>query len=147
MIYTQLTKKAMRIAYDAHHGQMDKSGVPYIFHPIHLAEQMLDEDTTVAALLHDVVEDTEITPDELAAQGFPPQIIEALDLLTHDEGVDYMGYVRRIAANPIAKAVKMADLNHNRDMTRLDEIDDRARRWEEKYSNATRILEGIAIDS
>ena len=61
MIYTPLTNKALRLAYTAHHGQVDKSGVPYIFHPYHLAEQMTDEITTCVALLHDVVEDTDIT--------------------------------------------------------------------------------------
>lgn len=142
MIYTKMTKRAMNIAYKAHKDQMDQSGVPYIFHPAHVAEQMTDEDTTIAALLHDVVEDTDITLDELAVQGFSPTIIEALSLLTHDKSVDYTDYVRAIKANPIAKAVKLADLNHNRDVTRLDEIDDRARKWEEKYSKALEILTG-----
>ena len=71
MIYTPLTQKAMLLAYDAHHGQLDKGGVPYIFHPIHLAEQMPDELTTIVALLHDVVEDTALTLDDLA-HDFPP---------------------------------------------------------------------------
>lgn len=79
MIYTPLTNKALRLAYTAHHGQVDKSGVPYIFHPYHLAEQMTDEITTCVALLHDVVEDTDITFEELA-QEFPPAVIEALRL-------------------------------------------------------------------
>ena len=70
MLYTPLTCKAMKIAYDAHHGQVDKGGLPYIFHPYHLAESMEDEISCCAALLHDVVEDTHITMDELAAQ-FP----------------------------------------------------------------------------
>ena len=76
MLYTRLTKKAMNIAYEAHKGQMDQSGVPYIFHPIHLAEQMNDEATTIVALLHDVVEDTDMTFDQLAAMGFPAEVID-----------------------------------------------------------------------
>ena len=142
MIYTKLTKKAMNIAYEAHKDQMDQSGVPYIFHPIHLAEQMSDEATTIVALLHDVVEDTDMTFDQLAAMGFPTEVIEALKLLTHEKSVDYMDYVRAIKPNPIARAVKLADLAHNRDRSRLDVIDERAAAWEDKYSKAAAILEG-----
>ena len=89
MIYTQLTNKAMQIAYRAHHGQTDRSGVPYVFHPFHLAEQMETEETTVAALLHDVAEDTELTLDDLREMGIPEWVLEALALLTHDPAVPY----------------------------------------------------------
>ena len=75
MIYTEMTKKAMMIAFQAHKNQTDKSGMPYIYHPIHLAEQMIDEESTCVALLHDVVEDTDWTFEELAEQGFDGRII------------------------------------------------------------------------
>ena len=91
MIYTELTIKAMNLAYAAHHGQFDKGGVPYIFHPIHLAEGMDDEISTCVALLHDTVEDTAVTLEQLA-QEFPPAVVEAVDLLTHREGVEYFDY-------------------------------------------------------
>lgn len=120
MIYTPLTKKAINVMFEAHKNQMDKSGVPYVFHPFHLAEQMADEATTICALLHDVVEDTDCTFDDLANAGFPAPCIEALKLLTHEEGVPYMDYVKEIAKNPIARAVKLADLRHNSDRTRID---------------------------
>lgn len=123
MIYTDLTKKAMKLAYHAHDGQEDKNGIPYIFHPIHLAEQMTDEETTVCALLHDVIEDTSITLDYLREQGFPASVIEALSLLTHDKSVPYMDYVRAIKKNKIAAAVKAADLRHNIDLSRLDSVE------------------------
>ena len=104
MIYTALTVKAMQVAYRAHDGQVDKMGVPYIFHPFHLAEQMTDEASVCAALLHDVAEDTSVTLEQLR-QDFPPEVTDALALLTHSEGVDYLDYVRAIAENPtIAKA-------------------------------------------
>ncbi len=77
MIYTEMTKKAMKIAFIAHHEQFDKSGIPYIFHPYHLAEQMDDETGVIVALLHDVVEDTNWTLDELADEGFSDEVIEA----------------------------------------------------------------------
>lgn len=141
MIYTKLTNKAMQIAYRAHHGQLDKSGIPYVFHPYHLAEQMPDEYTTCVALLHDVVEDTDVTLEQLS-QVFPKEVVDAVALMTHTADTDYLSYVERIKNNPIAKTVKLADLRHNSDQTRLDEPDEAAiRRWEEKYSKALRILE------
>ena len=107
MIYTALTNKAMKLAYTAHHGQTDTGGLPYIFHPFHLAEQMTDEITVCVALLHDVVEDTPVTLEELEKE-FPKEVTEALRLLTHEEGTDYFDYVRAIRENPVAKAVKLA---------------------------------------
>ncbi len=141
MVYTKKTKLAMRIAFEAHKNQMDKCGVPYVFHPIHLAEQMSDEKTTCAALLHDVVEDTPMTFEELESYGFDSDVIEALKLLTHADDVPYMDYVAALKHNKIAKAVKLADLKHNSDMTRLDEIDDYAIKRAEKYKSAIKLLE------
>ena len=89
MIYTPLTKKAMRIAYDAHKEQTDKTGLPYIFHPFHLAEQMETEEEVIVAFLHDVVEDTGITLDELRSYGFSEQVMNALSILTHADGIPY----------------------------------------------------------
>ena len=117
MIYTPLTLKAMQVAYAAHHGQLDRCGVPYVFHPFHLAKQMTDETTTCVALLHDVVEDTDMTFEDLA-RDFPPEVVEAVRLLTHAKDVDYFDYVRAIRGNPIATAVKLADLAHNSDSAR-----------------------------
>ena len=118
MIYTKLTMEAMRIAYQAHHGQVDKGGIPYVLHPVHLAEQMTDEYSTCAALLHDVVEDTDVTLDALA-QIFPAAVMDALALLTHKESEPYEAYVERLKHNPIARAVKLADLHHNSDQSRI----------------------------
>ena len=117
MIYTLLTNKAMRTAYAAHAGQVDKCGVPYIFHPIHLAEQMPDEISVCAALLHDVAEDTDITLSELESE-FPSAVIDVLKLLTHKDGIDYFDYIRAIRSNPTAVRVKLADIAHNSDETR-----------------------------
>lgn len=140
MIYTEQTKKALLLCFTAHRDQMDKSGMPYVFHPFHLAEQMQDEETTVTALLHDVVEDTDYTLQDLQEMGFSPAVLEALALLTHDDAVPYMEYVFALKKNPIAKAVKLADLRHNSDLTRLDCIDDAARRRVEKYRAAIALL-------
>ena len=119
MIYTDKTIKAMQIAYEQHIGQRDKGDVPYIFHPIHLAEQCSDETTTIVALLHDVVEDTDMTLEEIKFYGFSDEIIEALKLLTHKKGVPYLDYVIEISKNEIAKKVKILDLEHNLTEERL----------------------------
>ena len=140
MIYTDLTKKAMKLCFEAHRDHVDKTGIPYVFHPIHLAEQMTDELTTVCALLHDVVEDTPYTFADLQEMGFPARMIEVLRLLTHENGVPYMDYVRRIATDPVAKQVKIADLKHNSDLTRLDAVDEKALNRVEKYAQALKIL-------
>ena len=142
MIYTELTKKALAFCYEAHKGQVDKTGLPYVFHPLHLAEQMTDEDTTVVALLHDVMEDTPHTEQDLRALGIGDAVIEALRLLTHDPTVPYMDYVAQIKSNPIAKTVKLADLRHNSDLTRMspDMIDDRALKRKAKYLAAIELL-------
>ena len=141
MIYTSLTKKALKLCFDAHKGQTDKSGIPYVFHPFHLAEQMETEETTIVALLHDVVEDTDYTIENLIEKGFGKEIIDALVLLTHDDKVDYMEYVKAIKKNPIAKAVKLADLRHNSDLSRLDVVDEKALERREKYLKAIDLLE------
>ena len=140
MIYTPLTKKAMQFCFAAHKEQTDKSGLPYVFHPFHLAEQMPDEITAAVALLHDVVEDTSYTLDDLRSHGFPEDVIAALDLLTHRDGVSYFDYVSAIKPNPIARQVKIADLAHNSDTTRLDFVDDKALARVEKYKKALAIL-------
>ncbi len=140
MIYTPETKKAMKLCFEVHKEETDKSGLPYVFHPFHVAEQMPDEKTTVAALLHDVVEDTPCTLQDLADLGFDAEILDALALLTHEEGVPYMEYVARIRDNEIARTVKLADLRHNSDLTRLDRIDEAAIKRVEKYRAAIELL-------
>ena len=143
MIYTPMTQRAMKLCFAAHRDQTDKSGMPYVFHPFHLAEQMTDELTTVTAFLHDVVEDTPYTLDDLRGMGFPDEVIGALTLLTHDPAVPYLDYVAKIGSNPIAKAVKLADLRHNNDLTRLDNPSDKDLARVEKYRKAIQLLEEI----
>ncbi len=144
MLYTDLTKKAMRLCFAAHAGQLDKGGVPYVFHPFHVAEQMEDELSTVVALLHDVVEDTDYTLEDLARMGFPEWALSALKLLTHDKRVPYLDYVAAIRHDPIARAVKLADLRHNSDLSRLTDPDASALARVEKYRRAIALLEAEA---
>lgn len=142
MIYTPLTQKAMKMAYRAHHGQTDKGGIPYVFHCYHVAEQMTDEITTCAALLHDVLEDTMYKEKDLEEK-FPQEVVDIVKLLTHGDG-DYFAYVREIKKNPAAKAVKLADIEHNMDPDRMaaaGSITESQKRWyQEKYERARAIL-------
>jgi len=141
VIYTSKTKKALKLCFEAHKEQLDKGGMPYVFHPFHLAEQMRTEESTVVALLHDVIEDTDLTVGDLTEMGFTKDITDAISLMTHSEGTDYMDYVRMIKMNPITREVKLADLKHNADLTRLDTVDENAFKRREKYLMAIKLLE------
>ena len=141
MIYTEMTKKALKLCFEAHKEQSDKSGIPYVFHPFHLAEQMQDEESTIVALLHDVIEDTDYTLDDLRKVGFDDSVLAAITLMTHEDGVPYMDYVEKIKTNPIARTVKLADLRHNSDMTRLEVVTPRDQERAVKYLAAIRLLE------
>ena len=139
MINTKLTRKAMIIAYEAHKNQVDKSGVPYIYHQIHVAEQMDTENECIIALLHDVVEDTNVTFKQLE-EVFSKEIIDILKLLTREENIEYDEYIKRIKNNSIACKVKIADLTHNLDKTRLDFVTEVDVKRNEKYKKALQIL-------
>ena len=141
LLYTPLTKKAIKICFDAHKNQRDKSGLPYVFHPFHLAEQMETEQEVCAALLHDVVEDSDHTLEELSRAGFPDEVVGAVGALTHDPHMHYLEYVARLRQDPIARRVKLADLKHNSDLSRLGDVTDQDRRRVLKYRMAQAILE------
>lgn len=141
MIYTQMTMRALLFAYEKHSGQVDKSGIPYIFHPYHLAEQMDDEISTVVALLHDIVEDTNTTFDELLER-FPKEAVKAIRYLTRPKDMGYIHYVTKIKENEIATKVKLADLEHNMDESRLMGLQlERHKSLMVKYRKAKEILE------
>ena len=141
MIYTEMTKKALLLSFNAHKDQVDKGGLPYVYHPFHLAEQMDTEEAVAVALLHDVVEDKAYTIEDIIAMGFPMSVTDALTLMTHDDTIPYMDYVAKIKSNPIAKAVKLADLRHNSDTSRLNIIDEKVLRRVQKYHDAIMLLE------
>lgn len=141
MLYTDMTKKALKLSFEAHKEQLDKSGMPYVFHPFHLAEQMPDEDCTVVALLHDVIEDTEYGVEDLQALGFSDTVLTALMLMTHEDDTPYLDYVAVLNANPIARTVKLSDLKHNSDLSRLSVVTDKDLQRVEKYKKAIHLLE------
>lgn len=141
MIYTEMTKKAIRLMFDLHKEQTDKSGLPYVFHPWHVAESMDDEIAATVALLHDAVEDTDLTLEGVREAGFPEEVVAVLGCMTHDDSVDYMDYVRALAPNAVARKVKLADLRHNADITRLDAPTEKDLARREKYLKAIELLE------
>lgn len=120
MFYSSAVKKASLIACEAHKNDFDKSGYPYLLHPLFLAFQMNDENSVCVALLHDVIEDhgDKYSFDFLEQEGFNADVIEALKLLTHDKKVPYMDYIKAIGKNELARKVKIADLLHNSDVSR-----------------------------
>ena len=120
MLYSEMVKKASLVCFDAHKEDVDKGGYPYVMHPFYLAFQMPDEDSVCVALLHDVIEDhsDKYSFEYLEKAGFNENVLAALRLLTHEEGVPYMEYVAKIKTNETATRVKIADLEHNLDSTR-----------------------------
>ena len=141
MLYTEKIKKALEIAFDAHKDQVDKAGLPYIYHPFYLATQMETEDSIIVALLHDVVEDSHYTFEDIESYAFSASIISALRLLTHEDSEDYITYIHRVKENELARIVKLADLKHNSDESRLSHIDDKVRERLQRYSKSIEILE------
>ena len=133
---------ALRIAAKAHAGQVDRAGKPYIFHPLHVAMNTGSFDEVVVALLHDVMEDYTYTAEDLRAEGIPEHILEALALLTHSKEEPYMDYVMKIKGNELARAVKLADLAHNSDLSRLPSVTEKDLQRVEKYKQAMAALRG-----
>jgi (p)ppGpp synthase/HD superfamily hydrolase len=131
---------ACAIARKAHAGQTDKAGAPYIGHPAHVASQVEGDKAKAVAWLHDVVEDTPLTFDDLRAAGIDDDVIDALKLLTHDKSVPYMDYVANLKRNELAHTVKLADLAHNSDLSRLPKVMDTDRERVEKYRRAIALL-------
>lgn len=147
MLYTKKTKKAIKIMFEKHKNQVDKSNIPYVFHPWHIAEKFSEEKNVIVSLLHDVLEDTDTTIDELRKEGFDEEIIEALKVLNHEKGEDYFSYIKKIAKNPLARDVKIADLKHNMDLTRLDNIIEKDKKRLAKYQKCLEYLETYISDN
>lgn len=140
MIYTDMTKKAINIMFEAHKNQKDKSNTPYVFHPWSIAEKMTNEIETTTALLHDVAEDSTITIKDLEKE-FPKEVIDALKLLTHDENIGYYEYIKQISTNELATKVKLQDLKHNSNTDRLNKITKEDEERNKRYKKCIEYLE------
>ncbi|WP_371374400.1 HD domain-containing protein [Sporomusa aerivorans] len=114
-----IVQVALKLATIAHSGQIDKGGKPYILHPISVAKIVETEEEKTVALLHDVLEDTPVTLEELRENGLPESVVVAIDVLTKRPGVEYGDYIQRVKRNPIALTVKIADMTHNMDLSRI----------------------------
>ena len=144
MNYNELYDLALKTAIKAHEGQKDKSGREYIMHPIRVAESCSDPRAKIVALLHDTIEDTEVTTEYLREEGFPEEIINGILSVTKRDGESYEDFVRRAAENEIGRVVKKADLEDNMDIRRLREITDKDVERLRKYLKAWRLLNGTA---
>lgn len=129
-----LVERAIEIAVAAHKGQRDKVDAPYILHPLRLMTRMKTEDEMIAAVLHDVVEDTSVTLNNLRDEGFDEALLRAIDCLTHRVGESYENYIERVESNAIARQVKIADLEDNMDVRRITNLGERDLRRLEKYT-------------
>lgn len=136
-----LLERAIELAVHYHKGQQDKQGQPYILHPLHLMMQMQNEAEMITAVLHDTIEDTPLTLNDLREEGFPEAVLTALALLTHDKTVPYLTYIKQIKANPLARAVKQADLTHNMTLQRLPQLTEKDQMRLAKYHRAWQLLQ------
>ena len=140
-------ERAIALAATAHAGQRDKAGAPYILHPLRMMLKMSTVEEQMAAILHDVIEDCGVTAEQLASEGFPPAVIEAVVALTKVivDSVEepYDDFVRRAARNPIARRVKLADLEDNMDMTRIAKPTAKDYARIEKYKAAKMVIEAL----
>lgn len=131
---------ALSIAKKAHAGQVDKAGVDYIQHPLYVASQVKTEQEKTVALLHDVIEDSDVTVDDLLASGLSNEVVTAVQILTKKEGQSYQEYLEKVKSNNLARVVKLADLKHNSDLSRLKSVTNTDYERVKKYKNAIRYL-------
>ena len=135
-----LEELAFEIAKEAHAGQTDKAGLDYILHPLQVAAEMTTDEEKAVALLHDIIEDTDVTANELLAKGLPDNVVEAVKALTKKHNQNYAAYLAGVKKNRLATAVKLADLKHNSDLSRLERITQKDRERAEKYRKAIEYL-------
>lgn len=134
--YQALFEKAIGLMLEKHRGQMDKAGKPYYGHLIRVAQDVFTGKRKIVALLHDIVEDTDATPEFLLQQGFPSEVVEAVEAISHREDESYEAFINRVAQNPLATTVKISDLEDNMDIFRLNEITEEDRLRLNKYLKA-----------
>ena len=133
-------EEAIALATRAHQGQTDKAGAPYIFHPLRIMQRMDSEEAKMVAVLHDVVEDTPVTLKELRALNFSETVVTAIDSLTRRAEESYEAFIERDKLTPLARKVKLADLDDNMDLQRLQHITDRDKQRWHRYAKASAAL-------
>lgn len=137
---------AIALALQVHRGQLDKAGQPYILHPLRVLLRMKSPEDRIAAVLHDVIEDSEHTLETLREMGFPDTVLTALDCLTRRDGESYADFIARAKQNPIARRVKIADLEDNLDVRRLRSVGEKDAERLDRYLVALAALESAPAD-
>ena len=133
MSYNEQFQIALELAVEKHKNQTDKAGNPYILHPLHVMENVNSKEGKIVAILHDIIEDTDITEDYLLKIGLSKRIVDAVVALTRSEDMDYQEYIKNLSSNPLAKEVKLADLEHNMDLKRLPTLEEKDLERNRKY--------------
>ncbi|WP_312438490.1 HD domain-containing protein [Janthinobacterium sp.] len=133
-------ERAIEIAARAHAGQADKGGAPYILHPLRVMLRVAPGAQQIVAVLHDVVEDSDVTFEDLEREGFSAEVVKGLRAVTKVEGESYEDFVARAARDPVGKAVKLADLMENSDLSRIAEPSRKDLERVEKYGRAIAYL-------
>ena len=140
MSYNEQFQIALELAVEKHKNQTDKAGNPYILHPLHVMENVNSKEGKIVAILHDIIEDTDITEDYLLKIGLSKRIVDAVVALTRSEDMDYQEYIKNLSSNPLAKEVKLADLEHNMDLKRLPTLEEKDLERNRKYQIAYHYL-------
>ena len=138
--YNEQFQIALELAVEKHKNQTDKAGNPYILHPLHVMENVNSKDGKIVAILHDIIEDTDITEDYLLKIGLSKRIVDAVVALTRSEDMDYQEYIKNLSSNPLANEVKLADLEHNMDLKRLPTLEEKDLERNRKYQIAYHYL-------
>lgn len=136
-----LIEKSLEIALQAHAGQTDKAGRPYILHPLRIMARMVTTEELSVALLHDVLEDSEWTVEALLQAGIPQTVVDAVQCLTKVPGEDYEQFIQRVRSNPLASKIKQADIEDNIDVLRLDSLAEEDIERVKKYHAAWNVLD------
>ena len=138
--YNEQFQIALELAVEKHKNQTDKAGNPYILHPLHVMENVNSKECKIVAILHDIIEDTDVTEDYLLKIGLSKRIVDAVVALTRSEDIDYQEYIKNLSSNPLAKEVKLADLEHNMDLKRLPTLEEKDLERNRKYQIAYHYL-------
>lgn len=138
--YNEQFQIALELAVEKHKNQTDKAGNPYILHPLHVMENVNSKEGKIIAILHDIIEDTDVTEDYLLKIGLSKRIVDAVVALTRSEDMDYQEYIKNLSSNPLAKEVKLADLEHNMDLKRLPTLEEKDLERNRKYQIAYHYL-------
>ena len=138
--YNEQFQMALELAVEKHKNQTDKAGNPYILHPLHVMENVNSKEGKIVAILHDIIEDTDITEDYLLKIGLSKRIVDAVVALTRSKDMDYQEYIKNLSSNPLAKEVKLADLEHNMDLKRLPTLEEKDLERNRKYQIAYHYL-------